>query len=114
MNRDSTRTGRGINLPPNLFVYAFCKIFPLGRMGPIAPPYHPLRCYLQVSTGDLGHVGVSRRADLGVLIDVRQLTPGPALADQPADALKSGPREAPQVIEKDRRCNALQQILMLT
>ncbi len=93
-------------------------LVPLRRVGPIASPDHPLRRRLKISAGDLGLVRVCRRADLGVLVDARELDPGFPLVDQPADDPEGGVIEAlrlrktAHMVEDDRRDDAHEQRLV--
>ena len=80
-------------------------------------PDHALGRRLGEGLGELRRVGVGRRADLGVHVGAGELHPGPALVDQPADdgvgrVRGAGVlRDAPHVVEHDRRRQAVEDVL---
>src|SRR5712691_10619028 len=75
---------------------------------PVAAPYDALGGALDIGLAHLVHIGISGWPDLGAVVGDRELHPGAALVDQPADDLVGGVRDAcrlrdvPHVIEHHR------------
>src|SRR6266700_2735648 len=89
------------------------------RMRPVAPPHQALRRRLDEGLRDPGRLRIRGRADLAVRIGARQLDPGAAAVDEPAEGAMRGvldargQRRVGEMVEHERRRQTPQDVRKL-